>query len=496
MNWQAVRGKMAVRSLFIKIFLWFWVAMALLSVASFLSAVATESPPFFAIPWLARLIIRPPTQGHLRIKSGSYHRWFSVAGNSLRLSGQTAVQIYSYEGRAAFLHYVSELQKAVHIDYFVYNERNEPLCSGPVAEVVKDLALHHSQTGLDFKRTRNAIYLVQEIQGPGGENYTLINMIPVSHFLIGNSRFRTLNLIIIFLTAGGVCYWLARYIAGPISKLGAAARNLADGDLKVRVAAVLGRRRDEIAELGKDFDLMAERLESLLGSQKRLLRDISHEFRSPLARLTVALEIARRAEGDEAGKALDRIGLEAERLNTLIGKLLMLARLESGVKDMEKEVVSMADLIAELAADADFEARGRNCRVKMLLAENCFVAGNREIVRSAVENVLRNAVRHSAEGSEVTICLRALPNEGCASQAVIEVIDKGPGVPEACLAELFSPFYRVGDARDRQQGGTGLGLAITDRAVRLYGGRVWAGNASDGGLVVTLVFPSLAGQRC
>jgi two-component system sensor histidine kinase CpxA len=317
-------------------------------------------------------------------------------------------------------------------------------------------------------------------------------MIPVSHFLIGNPRFRTLNLLIIFITAGGVCYWLARYIAGPISKLGAAARNLADGDLKVRVAAVLGRRRDEIAELGRDFDLMAERLEALIGSQKRLLRDISHEFRSPLARLTVALEIARRAEGDEAGKALDRIGLEAERLNTLIGKLLMLARLESGVKDMEKEVVSMADLIAELAADADFEARGRNCRVKMILAENCFVVGNREIVRSAVENVLRNAVRHTAEGSAVTICLRALPNEANGSQAVIEVMDKGAGVPEACLAHLFSPFYRVGDARDRQQGGTGLGLAITDRAVKLCGGRVWANNAPEGGFVVTMVFPSVA----
>jgi two-component system sensor histidine kinase CpxA len=491
MNRQAIRGKIAIRSLFIKIFLWFWVAMALISFASFLSAVATESPPFFAIPYLARLIVRPPTQGHLRIKPGSYHRWFSVAGNSLRLSGQTAVQIYSHEGRAAFLHYVSELQRAVHIDYFVYNDRNEELSSGPVPEVVKDLALHHHKTGLDFKRTQTAIYLVQEIQGPEGKNYTLINRIPVSHFLIGTSRFRTFNLIIIFLTAGGVCYWLARYIAEPISKLGAAARNLADGDLKVRVAAVLGRRHDEIAELGRDFDLMAERLESLIGSQKRLLRDISHEFRSPLARLTVALEIARRAEADEAGKALDRIGLEAERLNTLIGKLLMLARLESGVKDMEKEVISMADLIAELAADADFEAGARNCRVKMILAQNCFVFANREIVRSAVENVLRNAVRHTAQGSEVTICLRSSPDEAPASKAVIEVMDKGPGVPEACLAELFSPFYRVGDARDRKQGGTGLGLAITERAVRLCGGRVWADNATGGGLVVTMVFPSL-----
>jgi two-component system sensor histidine kinase CpxA len=275
----------------------------------------------------------------------------------------------------------------------------------------------------------------------------------------------------------------------PISKLGAAARRLADGDFKVRVGAVLGRRRDEITELGRDFDLMAERIESLISSQKRLLRDISHEFRSPLTRLTLALEIARRRDGQDAINALERIELEAGRLNALIGKLLMLARLESGAEEIDRAPVNMVELIEELVTDADFEARGRNCTVRAVSDGNCTVSGSRELLRSAIENVVRNAVRHTAESTEVMVTLRCRM-EGNAPRAVLEVRDKGPGVPEASLADLFYPFYRVGDARDRKQGGTGLGLAITERAAKLHGGEVRAANAPGGGLIVTIDLPA------
>ncbi len=479
-----------MRSLFIKIFLWFWVAMALVSFASFLSAVATESHPFFALPWLARLIFRPPVQGHLEIKPGSYDRWSGVAGNSIRLSGQTAVEMYEREGKTQFLDYVKELEKTVRIDFFLYDQQNNELTSDPAPPEARGLFSHHDKDRIDFKRTEEAIFLSQQLTGPSGKSYTLIARLPIHHSLLGSYRFFTMNFVILFITAGGVCYWLARYISLPISKLGAAARNLADGDLKVRVGSVLGGRRDEIGELGRDFDQMAERLESLIGSQKRLLQDISHEFRSPLARLTVALEIARRGGRDESVNALERIGLEAERLNALIGKLLMLARLERGVEEVEKAVVGLAELVEELAADTDFEARGRNCGVKIVSAENSFVVGNRELLRSAVENVLRNAVRHTPENSEVTVALRCLHKAGDGCLAVIEVLDNGPGVPESSLADIFSPFYRVGDARDRKQGGTGLGLAITERTVKLHGGRVWAKNAPGGGLLVTVELPA------
>ena len=478
-----------MRSLFVKIFLWFWVAMALISFASFLSAVATESHPFFAMPWL-RFFVRPHIEGHLKMQSGAFTgHWISVAGNSLRIAGQTAVGIYEREGKTGLLDFFNDLERTVHIRFFLFDEQNSQLTRWPIPEEVVELASRHLDDRLDYKRSGESIFTAQQLIGPSGKQYTLIARLPARHFLTRDYSFLAMNLTIILITAGGVCYWLARYICMPISKLGAAARRLADGDLKVRVGAVLGRRRDEITELGRDFDLMAERIESLVGSQKRLLRDISHEFRSPLTRLSLALEIARRRDGQDAINALERIELEAGRLNALIGKLLMLARLESGAEEVDKALVNMTELIEELVADADFEARGRNCKVRVVSTENCFVQGTRELLRSAVENVLRNAVRHTAENTEVMVALRCRM-EGNSLRAVIEVRDKGPGVPEESLADLFCPFYRVGDARDRKQGGTGLGLAITERAARLHGGQVRAANAPGGGLSVTIDLPA------
>ena len=333
-----------MRSLFIKIFLWFWVAMALVGFASFLSAVATESHPFFDMPWL-RFLVRPPLEGHLKMQSGSFTgHWISVMGNSLRLSGQTAVEIYERDGKTALFDYFNELERAVRIHFFLFDDRKEQLTGWSIPEEVGELTSHHPRDGLDYRRSAESIFTAQQLTGPSGKEYTLIARLPARHFLRRDYSFLAINLIIIFITAGGVCYWLARYISMPISKLGAAARHLADGDFKVRVGAVLGRRRDEITELGRDFDLMAERIESLISSQKRLLRDISHEFRSPLTRLTLALEIARRRDGRDAVNALERIELEAERLNALIGKLLMLARLESGAEEIDRAPVDMAEL--------------------------------------------------------------------------------------------------------------------------------------------------------
>jgi two-component system sensor histidine kinase CpxA len=512
-----------MRSLFVKIFLWFWVAMALIAFASFLSAVATESHPFFTMPWL-RFVVRPPVEGHLRMNSGSLAgNWMSVAGNSLRLSGQAAVQIYERDGEKALRDYITELERAVRIRFFLFDGQKEQLTGQPIPEEVRELSSHRIEDGLDFKRSGESIFTAQQITGPSGKEYTLVARLHTRHFLMRDYRSFAANLVIIFITAGGVCYWLARHITRPIRNLGAAARRLAAGDLKVRVGTLMGRRHDEITELGRDFDQMAERLETLLGSQKRLLRDISHEFRSPLTRLSLALEIARRPGGHDAANALERIELEAGRLNALIGKLLMLARLESGAEQVGTEPVNLAELVEELAADADFEARGRNCRVRVESAENCSVPGNRELLRAAVENVLRNAVRHTAEDTEVIVSLRwavglpariatpgtapgfkpsgaepAHPSSGSADsprRAVIEVCDRGPGIPEASLADIFSPFYRVEDARDRKQGGSGLGLAITERTIRLHRGQVRAENLPRGGLKVTIELPAKSSEQ-
>jgi two-component system sensor histidine kinase CpxA len=344
--------------------------------------------------------------------------------------------------------------------------------------------------GLKYERLDESVLLGEGIVGPKGSRYLYVAELPTRHFFGRDHTFLLINLAVILITAGGVCYWIARYIATPISRLGAAARRLADGDLKVRVGKVVGNRRDEIADLGKDFDLMAERIESLMTTQRRLLRDISHEFRSPLTRLSIALEIARRRGGVEGANAMERIEREAGRLNELIGKLLTLARLDSGVEEIASEPVDMVQLIEEIVDDADFEAQKHSCVVRVLSSEHCTVRGNWELLRSAIENIVRNAVRYTAENTEVQVSMHCGDH-----RAVIVVRDHGAGVPEEALADLFYPFYRVGDARDRKEGGTGLGLAISDRAVRLHGGAVAAANAPDGGLVVTIDLPAQREDR-
>ncbi len=252
------------------------------------------------------------------------------------------------------------------------------------------------------------------------------------------------------------------------------------------MATKLAKRHDEIGQLGRDFNLMAERLESMVRAQHRLLGDISHELRSPLARLGVALGLARQRSGNEANGALDRIERESENLNEMISQLLILTRLESGTDGRKRTDVDLAALLREVADDADFEARSINRIVQVVMADKCSISGVEELLRSAVENVVRNAVRYTPEGTAVEVTLRHRNGAGD-NFAVITVRDRGKGVPEEALDKIFRPFYRTEDARDRQSGGgTGLGLAITERAVRLHGGTVKATNASDGGLAVEM----------
>jgi two-component system sensor histidine kinase CpxA len=240
--------------------------------------------------------------------------------------------------------------------------------------------------------------------------------------------------------------------------------------------------------MGHDFDEMTARIETLVGAQTRLLRDISHELRSPLARLSVALDLARKRAGPAAAGDLDRIEREAMRLNEMIGQLLALSRLESNGNGLRSEGFDLAELVREVAADADFEAQARNCSVVVEECDACETRGTRQLVESAVENVVRNAVRYTPEGTAVKISLRCR-REGDRGEAVIDVRDEGAGVPEEALREIFRPFYRMDGSRTRETGGTGLGLAITERAVRLHGGTVKAENIKGGGFRVELRLP-------
>ncbi|MBN2559376.1 MAG: HAMP domain-containing protein [Phycisphaerae bacterium] len=283
---------------------------------------------------------------------------------------------------------------------------------------------------------------------------------------------------------GLVCYILARYITSPVLKLRAALRRFAQGDMEQRVGPAIGKRRDEIGELARDFDHMAERIAKLLVAQGRLLQDVSHELRSPLARQRVALELARQKDGEDAARALDRAEREAERLDELIGELLTLTRLESDTDGAARCPVDLADLVREVIENAEFEARNGTRSVELVECAPCVATVVPELLKRAVENVVRNALAYTADETVVEVSLQK-----DATDAVVCVRDRGPGVPEAELADILRPFYRVSRARERQAGGVGLGLAITERAVRSHGGSVVATNHPEGGLVVEIRLP-------
>ncbi len=296
-----------------------------------------------------------------------------------------------------------------------------------------------------------------------------------------------------------VCYGLARHFTAPVAQLRDATKRLASGDLSARVA--FGERGgDELMALGRDFDAMATRLEAGVEAERQLLGDISHELRSPLARLSVALDLVEqgraraqsRSENLPEGAylaALERVRRESGRLNELIGQLLELTRLETLAGEGGLgQIVELNEIVAEIVEDAQFEARSRSCKVQLLKNEHCSLRGVPSLLHSAVENVVRNAVRYTAPETsvEVTLCCEQLEN---CDFALLRVRDFGVGVPDEALELLFRPFYRVASSRERQSGGVGLGLSIAQRALRVHGATIQASNAPGGGLQVEIRLP-------
>ena len=316
-----------------------------------------------------------------------------------------------------------------------------------------------------------------------------LNML-AGFLLFADAKTQLLRLLAVLATTGLVCYLLARNLTSPISQLREATRRLAKGNLSTRVDSSLSARRDEMGVLGRDFDLMAERIETLVKAQSRLLADVSHELRSPLARLSMALELVRQTATPESKPDLDRIEREAERLNAMIGQLLTISRLESGQQQPDGTRLNVRQLVADVCADADYEARKHGAHVSTAALEEFTTTGTASLLRSAIENVVRNAVRYTDTGTSVEVSLtrETIPSPA-PHYAVIRVRDHGPGVPEDALDNLFRPFYRVEGARDRQSGGEGLGLAITEAAAKLHGGKTVAYNAAEGGLVVEISLP-------
>jgi two-component system sensor histidine kinase CpxA len=287
------------------------------------------------------------------------------------------------------------------------------------------------------------------------------------------------------LFSGLICFVLTRFLTRPILRLQAAAQRLAAGELHAR-ATGMELRRDEIGDLVRDFNVMATHVEDLVTSQRQLISDISHELRSPLARLTAAVGVARQRLGHN--DLFDRMERDAERLNEMIGRLLTLARIEMTAALPEKQRTDLNALLSEIVADAQWDAGQRNCRIELICDRQCYADTNRELLRSAIENVIRNAIRYTAAGTAINVRLECHRADG-RDTSVTRVSDHGSGVPPTELLNIFRPFYRVADARDRQSGGVGLGLAIADRVARLHGGTIEAANKAGGGLEISLSIP-------
>ncbi len=328
-----------------------------------------------------------------------------------------------------------------------------------------------------------------QIVAPDGQVYTILFSMrrPETFGALALPGIPLAVLVLALLVSAVASGWLARHFSAPIRRLQEGARSVASERLDVRVSDGLDGRRDELAVLARDFDAMADKLRTTRTARTQLLRDISHELRSPLARMRLALGLARQSPGDPQ-RQLDRMELEIERLDALISQILKLARLQNTDLALTREQLDLDELIEDVSADARFEGAARHCRVEVTGARGLQLSGHRELLRSAIENVLRNAVRYSPAGGCVDLDVQADP--ACLTLAIR---DRGPGVPEADLQRIFEPFFRVAESRDRDSGGEGIGLAITAQVMRAHGGSAEARNRPGGGLEVILRLPREAG---
>lgn len=425
--------------------------------------------------------------------------------------GRISAAAYEQSGQPGLNEYLSRVRREFNIRAFLFNSEIDELSGQRMPSQAPGLARklfehqfepqfepHHGEVSSEESPPLNA----RMVTAQSGKRYALVAEI-LPRMPAGSGYHPIFHLLGVAMVGALFCYWLARHLTSPVTKLRAVTREFAGGNLSARVSPSMGNRRDELASLGADFDLMAEKIESLINSQRRLLGDISHELRSPLTRLNVALELARQRSGPEATSALERIQREAENLNEMIGQLLTLTRLESGAEVLPRAEFDLAKLVREVTDDAEFEAQSRNRSVTLKTVDQLSIVGTEHLLRRAVENVVRNAVHYTAEGTSVEVEIGVGGDDAGATattkkdqaetaasvRAVITVRDHGPGVPENALHEIFRPFYRVDDARDREAGGVGLGLAIAERAVRLHGGKVEATNEPTGGLVVKINLP-------
>src|SRR5438128_5368240 len=367
-------------------------------------------------------------------------RWQNVLHSVMPMEAEKCARVYETSGKQTVQDYLDELQRQYSVRFYFFDENGNPLLDRGAPELIlkmakaKEALIRSAEQNLSAVNPRQGIAM-RLVQGPTGRRYILAFqqsptlIMPVSE-AVGTHPY--LRLLGIGLFGAVLCFLLTRNITQPITRLRAAASGIASGRLKTRVDPNVRRRHDEIGTLGRDFDRMAEQIEALVTAQRELLGDVSHELRSPLARMIVALGLLKHASPEEVAENVNRIGVEAERLDKMIGQLLTLTRIESGAELAQRETFDLTNLIQEVAADGNFEARGHGREVKVIRADSCAMSGFPEMLRSAIENVVRNAIRYTVEGTSVEITLEQ-QNSDDEKKAVMRIRDHGPGVPKIML---------------------------------------------------------------
>lgn len=412
--------------------------------------------------------------------------WLATAEKTMPLVAQAAIDKYLSGGPQALRAELDEQSVPHRLEFWLFGPNGNEISGRPVSDDIRAVLPTLMQDAAVRDIQREHMAALSTTVTANGTTYRLVAEYHLSIFLLSGPGL----LRLVYISSGLsciTCLLLALYLTRPIIGLRRATHALAEGDLDARAGAKLGRRKDEIADLVRDFDRMAGRIRDLVHSQRRLLSNISHDLRSPLARMRVALALARRNETTAQNGPHDRMEAEIARLDSMIGRILMLARLESGELRPPMEDFSLSNVAARVVADAEYEAARSGHAIEYQAECEVAVYGNKDLLASAIENVVRNAVYYT-KGAQ-PVCVR-LTEDG--DYAVLRVRDHGPGVPEASLPLLFRPFYRVDDSRVSSTGGTGLGLAIAERAVSLHGGTIQARNESSGGLAVEIRVPRRA----
>jgi signal transduction histidine kinase len=454
------------RPLFVKVFLWFWVTALVL----------------FAI------FIGSRTIGTREVPASALSAAFApeVAND--------AAQAYESGGAQAFAQFERTLKGTTRrvfylIDGFGNDVLSRPLPADSVSIVKRSRSDGRIVTHYGL-HSQSAAY---RFTSSSGRHYVVLLHQPIEllNFLESTgSEILFVGAVLLIVTLLSV--WLAHHIVDPIHGIQSAARRVATGDLNVRAPVQIAKRHDELAALAVDFDSMVERIGSLVHSQKDLLNTVSHELRSPLARLNMSLALLRRQSPQEAEELIERMERDVEKIDGLMDQLLALSRLEAGLSSSEREKVNLTQLIQEVVADGNFEAQGSGKSVRLEASEDFYIDNaDQSALRSACENVIRNAVRYTRPGTDVDVVLRKDQNS-LLPQVCLFIRDRGPGVPQEFLAKIFQPFFRVkptpGECSNPK--GNGLGLAIAYEAIRLHKGSIVASNLSPSGLEIEMSIPT------